>query len=153
MFAFAEGFLGVRPISGVSKERVTLWSGCIGLTVLAGFLGQRPKWDGAKPSPSGEPTTTEAKRVVIVGYIWASPASHRTTTEYRPKPRPALPELPCLCRSSLAAIRAVLRLAVASYAVLAGCSVTAVFDMRIFGCFRHERIGRCIAAVTVIHIG
>jgi hypothetical protein len=23
-----------------------------------GFLGQRPKWDGATPSPSGEPTTT-----------------------------------------------------------------------------------------------
>ena len=62
------GFLGMLPISGVSKERVTLWSGCIGLTALAGFLGQRPKWDGAKPSPSGEPTTTKAKRVVIVGY-------------------------------------------------------------------------------------
>ena len=30
-------------MSGVSKERVTLWSGCIGLKALAGFLGQRPK--------------------------------------------------------------------------------------------------------------
>ena len=60
-------------MSGVSKERATLWSGCIGLTVLAGFLGLRPKWDGATPSPSGEPTTTKAKRVVIVGYIRASP--------------------------------------------------------------------------------
>ena len=56
-------------------------SGCIGLTVLAGFLGQRPKWDGATPSPSGEPTTTEAKRVVIVGYIRASPVCHTTTTQ------------------------------------------------------------------------
>ena len=62
------GFLGVLPISGVSKERVTLWSGCIGLTALAGFSGQRPEWDGATPSPSGEPTTTKAERVVIVGY-------------------------------------------------------------------------------------
>ena len=70
------GFLGVLPISGVSKERVTLWSGCIGLTALAGFSGQRPEWDGATPSPSGEPTTTEAKRVVIVGYIRASPVIH-----------------------------------------------------------------------------
>ncbi|WP_373259647.1 hypothetical protein [Phocaeicola vulgatus] len=49
-------------MSGVPKERVTLWSGCIGLTVLAGFLGLRPKWDGATPSPSGEPTTSGAKR-------------------------------------------------------------------------------------------
>ena len=62
------GFLGVLPISGVSKERVNLWSGCIGLTALAGFSGQRPEWDGATPSPSGEPTTTKAERVVIVGY-------------------------------------------------------------------------------------
>ena len=30
-------------MSGVSKERVTLWLGCIGLKALAGFLGQRPK--------------------------------------------------------------------------------------------------------------
>ena len=37
------GFLGVQPMSGVSKERVTLWSGCTGLKALAGFLGQRPK--------------------------------------------------------------------------------------------------------------
>ena len=69
------GFLGVLPISGVSKERVTLWSGCIGLTALAGFSGQRPEWDGATPSPSGEPTTTKAERVVIVGYINGKPLS------------------------------------------------------------------------------
>ena len=69
------GFLGVLPISGVSKERVTLWSGCIGLTALAGFSGQRPEWDGATPSPSGEPTTTKAERVVIVGYKSASTSS------------------------------------------------------------------------------
>lgn len=65
------GSWGDAP-GGVSKERVTLWSGCIGLKALAGFLGQRPKWDGAKPSPSGEPTTTEAQPVVIVGYNKAS---------------------------------------------------------------------------------
>ena len=60
-------------MSGVSKERVTLWSGCIGLTALAGFLGQRPKWDGATPSPSGEPTTLERSGEVIVGYIQGKP--------------------------------------------------------------------------------
>jgi len=69
---------GGEPLSGVSKERVTLWSDCIGLKVLVGFLGQRPKWDGETPSPSGEPTTTKAKRVVIVGYIRASPVMHAT---------------------------------------------------------------------------
>ena len=105
------------------------------------------------PSPSGEPTTTEAKRVVIVGYIWASPVSHPTTTEYRSKPRSALPDLPSLCRSSLAAIRAVLCLAVASCTVLAGCHVAAVYDMPIYGCVRHEHIGRRIMAVAVMHIG
>ena len=98
-------------MSGVSKERATLWSGCIGLTVLAGFLGLRPKWDGATPSPSGEPTTTEAKRVVIVGYIWTSPVSP-------PNDNGVPLEIPLsapvfhshLCRDSLAVIRAVLRL-------------------------------------------
>ena len=64
------GSWGDAP-SGDSKERVTRWSGCIGLKVLAGSRAE-PSWDGAKPSPSGEPTTTEAKRVVIVGYNKAS---------------------------------------------------------------------------------
>lgn len=89
----------------------------------------------------------------LMGYIWASPVSHSTTTEYRSKPRPALPDLPRLCRSSLATIRAVLRLALASCAVLAGCFVTAVYDVPICGCVRHEHIGRRIRAVTVMHIG
>ena len=40
-----------------------------------GFLGQSPKWVGAKPSPSGEPTTTKVERVVIVGYINGKPLS------------------------------------------------------------------------------
>ena len=137
---------------GVSKERVTLWSGCIGLKILAGSRAE-PSWDGAKPSPSGEPTTTEAKRVVIVGYIWASPVSHPTTTEYRSKTLPMLPDLPSLCRSNLAAIRAVLRLAVAPCAVSAGCHVATIYDMPICGCVRHEHIGRRIVAVAVMHIG
>jgi len=68
---------GGMPLSGVSKERVTLWSGCTGLTVLAGFSGQRPEWDGATPSPSGEPTTSERSGEVIVGYIRASPCHPR----------------------------------------------------------------------------
>lgn len=89
----------------------------------------------------------------LMGYIWASPVSHPTTTEYRSKPRSALPGLPSLCRSSLAAIRAVLRLALASCAVLAGCFVTAVFDVPSSGCVRHEHIGRRIMAVAVMHIG
>ena len=64
---------GRQSMSGVSKEKVTLWAGCTGLKVLAGFLGQSHK-------PSGEPTTTEAKRVVIVDYIWASPACDTATS-------------------------------------------------------------------------
>lgn len=89
----------------------------------------------------------------IMGYIWASPVSHPTTTEYRSKPCSALPDLSSLCRSSLAAIRAVLRLAVASCTVLAGCHVAAVCDMPIYGCVRHEHIRRRIMAVAVMHIG
>ncbi|WP_147400735.1 hypothetical protein [Bacteroides stercoris] len=38
---------------------------------------KRPEWDGATPSPSGEPTTTKAERVVIVGYIKGKPLSVR----------------------------------------------------------------------------
>ena len=66
------GSWGWTP-SGVPKERVTLWSGVSGAeSQPTGFSGQRPEWDGAKPSPSGEPTTTEAQPVVIVGYNKAS---------------------------------------------------------------------------------
>lgn len=63
----------------------------------------------------------------LMGYIWASPVSHPTATEYRSKTLPMLPDLPSLCRSNLVAIRAVLRLAVAPCAVAAGCHVAAVF--------------------------
>jgi len=66
-------------LSGVSKERVTLWSGCIELKVLAGSRAE-PSWDGARPSPSGEPTTTKAKRVVIVGYNKASLVARAATS-------------------------------------------------------------------------
>ena len=51
-----------------------------------GFLGQSPKWDGAKPSPSGEPTTTKTERVVIVGYINGKPLSDTTTSGFRSPP-------------------------------------------------------------------
>ena len=34
---------GRQSMSGVSKEKVTLWAGCTGLKVLAGFLGQSHK--------------------------------------------------------------------------------------------------------------
>ena len=52
----------MQPMSGVSKERVTLWSGCIGLKALAGFLGQLPK-------PLGRAHNYESEAcVVIVGY-------------------------------------------------------------------------------------
>ncbi|MDR3821322.1 MAG: hypothetical protein Q3Y16_08615 [Bacteroides sp.] len=54
---------------GDCKERVTLCSGFSGV--------KRPEWDGATPSPSGEPTTTKAERVVIVGYIKGKPLSVR----------------------------------------------------------------------------
>jgi len=81
---------GGQTLSGVSKERVTLWSGCIGRIALAGFSGQSHEWDGATPSPSGEPTTLKRSGEVIVGYTWASPFINATTTEYRFKPFPAL---------------------------------------------------------------
>ena len=51
------------------------------------------------------------------------------------------------------AIRAVLRLAVASCVVLTGCHVITVYDMRICGCVRHEHIGGRIMATAVMHIG
>lgn len=69
------------------------------------------------------------------------------------KTLPMLPDLPSLCRSNLAAIRAVLRLAVAPCAVSAGCHVATIYDMPICGCVRHEHIGRRIVAVAVMHIG
>lgn len=89
----------------------------------------------------------------LMGNIWTSPVSHPTTTEYRSKTLPMLPDLPSLCRSNLAAIRAVLRLAVAPCAVSAGCHVATIYDMPICGCVRHEHIGRRIVAVAVMHIG
>ena len=64
------GVLGRCPERS-SQKRVTHWSGCIGLKALVGSRAE-PSWDGARPSPSGEPTTTKAKRVVIVGYNKAS---------------------------------------------------------------------------------
>ena len=64
-----------------------------------------------------------------------------------------LSDLPSLCRSNLVAIRAVLRLAVASCAIPAGCHVAAVYDVPIYGCVCHENIGRRIMAVAVMHIG
>ena len=76
----APGSQGWKPLSGVSKERVTLWSGCTGLTVLAGFLGQRPKWDGATPSPSGEPTTSGAKWRSYNGLYQGKPCHVRHTS-------------------------------------------------------------------------
>ena len=53
----------------IGMEMFTVWQ------KEKGFLGQRHKWDGAKPSPSGDPTTTEAKRVVIMGYNKGKPCS------------------------------------------------------------------------------
>ena len=144
----------MQPISGVSKERVTLWSGALGADSLRpGSQGRAMSGTGRRPAPRESPQLRERSGEVIVGYIWASPVSHPTTTEYRSKPRPALPDLPSLCRSSLAAIRAVLRLAVASCAVLAGCHIAAVYDVPICGCVRHEHIGGRIMAVAVMHIG
>ena len=128
------GFLGVQPISGVSKERVTLWSGCTGQTALAGFLGQRPKWDGATPSPSGEPTTSERSGEVIVGYTGASTVTHSTPTEARLKfgvlhLSISLP----YARAILIANRAVLRLFGASFPVVVRSSIPSVYDRGLVG--------------------
>ena len=134
--------------------RVTLLSGSLGSDSLRpGSYGRAIRVTGQSPAPRESPQLRERSGEVIVGYIWASPVSHPTTTEYRSKPCSALPDLSSLCRSSLAAIRAVLRLAVASCTVLAGCHVAAVCDMPIYGCVRHEHIRRRIMAVAVMHIG
>ena len=53
------------PLSGEPRERVTLWSGCRGLTALAGVSGQRPE----RVKGRALSTTT----VVIVGYIKGKP--------------------------------------------------------------------------------
>ena len=119
------GFLGVLPISGVSKERVTLWSGVLGAdSPPTGFLGQRPEWDGATPSPSGEPTTLERSGEVIVGYTGTSPVTHATPTKSLLKScvLSRSNSLPCI-RVCFAANRAVLRLFWAFCAVIVGCPV------------------------------
>lgn len=117
-------------MSGVSKERVTLWSGCIGLTALAGFLGQRPKWDGATPSPSGEPTTSGAKRRSYSGLYLGKPSQSRHAY--------GVPLKSCAVRPSVspgyvgvfhAAIRAVLRFFQAFYGVIAMLPVAVVSGM------------------------
>lgn len=137
----------MQPISGVSKERVTLWSDCIGLTVLAGFLGQRPKWDGATPSPSGEPTTLERSGEVIVGYTGASTVAHATTTEYRLKSgvlRLSIP-LPYV-RDSYTVNRAVLYLFGAFFTALVKCYSSAIYDTGIPG-------SACVRQVGFLPVG
>ena len=57
-------------MSGVSKERVTLWSGCIGQKALAGFLGQRPK-------PLGRAHNFGAQRRSYSGLYLGKPSQSR----------------------------------------------------------------------------
>ena len=118
-----------------------------------GFLGQRPKWDGAKPSPSGEPTTTEAKRVVIVGYTGTSPVAH---TRKRSNVQICVLRLsfPCaLFRVGFAANRSVLRLFWAFRTVPVKCSVPTVYDRGISGFVRCTHIRRWIMAVIIRSVG
>ena len=150
----ARGSQGSRPLSGVSKERVTLWSGVLGAdSPPTGFLGQSHKWDGATPSPSGEPTTTEAKRVVIVGYTGTSPVAH---TRKRSNAQICVLRLsfPCvLFRVSFAANRTVLRLFGAFRVVSFGHSVPTVYEREIPGFVRYKHIRRWIMAVIIRSVG
>ena len=106
-----------------------------------------------KAQPLGRAHNYGSEACSYSGLYLGKPNQPPTTTEYRSKPRPALPDLPSLYRSYLASVRAVLRLAVASYADAAGCHVATACDMPICGCVRHEHIGRRIVAVAVMHIG
>lgn len=59
-----------KPLSGVSKEGVTLWSGCTGLKVLAGFLGQSHK-------PLGRAHNFGAQRRSYSGLYLGKPSQSR----------------------------------------------------------------------------
>ena len=107
---------------------------------------------GQSPAPRESPQLRERSGEVIVGYTGQAlvPVPDQRNPDLSRFPRF---RFSCLCRITLAAIRAVLRLAVASCAVLAGRSVTAVYDMQICGCVLYEHIGRRIVAAAVMHIG
>ena len=107
---------------------------------------------GQSPAPRESPQLRERSGEVIVGY------TGQALVPVPDQRNPGLSRFPrfrfsCLCRITLATIRAVLRLAVASCAVLAGRSVAAVYDMQICGCVLHEHIGRRIMAVAVMRFG
>ena len=107
------GFSGQKPLSGVSKERVTLWSGCRGLKVLAGFLGQRPK-------PLGRAHNFAACGEVIVGYIWASPVCQRNDNGVPLKSCAVRPSIPSTCVGFIhTANRVILRPFRASFGIIA----------------------------------
>lgn len=111
------GFLGVQPISGVSKERVTLWSGCIGLKALAGFLGQRPK-------PLGRAHNFGAQRRSYSGLYLGKPSHSRHANGVPLKSHAVRPSVPPAYVGVVhAANRAVLRFFRAFYGVIAMLSV------------------------------
>ena len=64
------GGLGAMFPSGVSKERVTHWSGVSGAEgqPTGSRGGALTGFQGSALNPSEEPTTTGAQPVVIVGY-------------------------------------------------------------------------------------
>ena len=112
-------------MSGVSKERVTLWSGCTGLKTLAGFLGQRPK-------PLGRAHNYESEACSYSGLYLGKPSQSRHANGVPLKScavRPSVP--PGYVGVIHAAIRAVLRFFQAFYGVIAMLPV--VFDMGIVG--------------------
>lgn len=106
-------------MSGVSKERVTLWSGCTGLKALAGFLGQSHK-------PLGRAHNFGAQRRSYSGLYLGKPSQSRHAY--------GVPLKSCAVRPSVSpgyvgAIRAVLRFFQAFYGVIAMLPVAVVSGM------------------------
>lgn len=110
-------------MSGVSKEKVTLWSGCTGLKALAGFLGQSHK-------PLGRAHNFGAQRRSYSGLYLGKPSQSRHAY--------GVPLKSCAVRPSVspgyvgvfhAAIRAVLRFFQAFYGVIAMLPVAVVSGM------------------------
>ena len=110
-------------MSGVSKERVTLWLGCTGLKALAGFLGQSHK-------PLGRAHNFGAQRRSYSRLYLGKPSQSRHAY--------GVPLKSCAVRPSVspgyvgvfhAAIRAVLRFFQAFYGVIAMLPVAVVSGM------------------------
>ena len=121
-----EGHFLLRVLrGGVSKERVTLWSGCTGLKALAGFLGQRPK-------PLGRAHNFGAQRRSYSGLYLGKPSQSRHANGVPLKSCAVRPSVPPGYVGVVHIVnRAVLYLFRAFYGIVFMLSVVIVCDMRI----------------------